>query len=84
MNCNYILVNHTDNDVTCFVGNTKDKDKFKECANNKGMELYIHTPLSSNDCINLDYLFLGMWLASKDTFEFMKVLESYKQLEKLT
>jgi len=84
MNCNYVLVNHTENDVTCFVGNTKDKQKFKECADNNGMELYMHIPLNSNDCVNLDYLFLGMWLASKDTFEFMKVLESYKQLEKLT
>ena len=34
--------------------------------------------------LNLDYMFLGMWLASKDTFEFMKVLEKYKSLEKLT
>jgi hypothetical protein len=84
MNCNYVLVNHTENDVTCFVGNTKDKQKFKECADNNGMELYIHIPLNNGDCVNLDYLFLGMWLASKDTFEFMKVLESYKQLEKLT
>ena len=60
MKCNYILVSHNNNDVTCFVGDTKDKDKFIECANSKGMELYIHIPLNS------------------------KVLESYKQLEKLT
>lgn len=84
MKCNYIAVSHRNNGVTCFVGSTKDKDKFIECANSKGMELYIHTPLNSSECINLDYLFLGMWLASKDTFEFMKVLESYKSLEKLT
>lgn len=84
MKCNYILVDNTNNDVTCFVGDTKDKEKFIQCADNKGMELYIHIPLNSNDCINLDYLFLGMWLASNDTFEFMKVLESYKSLEKLT
>ena len=84
MKCNYIFVNHTKNDVTCFVGSTKDKDKFMECADNKGMELYIHTPLNSGDCIYLDYLFLGMWLASKDTFDFMKVVENYRQLEKLT
>lgn len=84
MDCNYILVNHTKNDVTCFVGSTSDKDKFVECANDKGMELYIHIPLYSSDCTNLDYLFLGMWLACKDTFQFMKIIESYKQLEKLT
>ena len=84
MNCNYVLVNHTTNDVTCFIGNKQDKQKFVECANNKGMELYMHIPLNSSDCVNLDYLILGMWLASKDTFDFMKVLESYKQLEKLT
>ena len=84
MNCNYILVNHTNNDVTCFVGDTKDKQKFVEYADDKGMELYIHTPLNSGDCINLDYLFLGMWLACKDTFDFMKVLENYKQLGKIT
>ena len=84
MKCNFILVNHTTNDVVCFVGETKDKEKFVECANSSGNELYIHTPLNSSECINIDYLFWGMWLASDDTFSFMKVLENYKTLEKLT
>ena len=84
MNCNYILVNHTNNDVTCFVGSTKDKQRLVECANDRGMELYIHMSSNGRNCTNLNYLFLGMWMTCIDTFEFMQVIESYKLLKKLT
>ena len=83
MNCNYILVDHTNNNVVCFVGNTKDKQKLVEYADDKGMELYTYD-INDGNCANLNYLFLGIWMACIDTFEFMQTIESYKLLKKLT